>query len=70
MAAFAIDISHVKQGEAALAESEARLRSLLEVAPVGIWQLDAEGRTVFANGQLARLSAAWRRPRSPHRASS
>ncbi|MDB5375983.1 MAG: hypothetical protein JWR00_429 [Rubritepida sp.] len=55
VASFAIDISHVKQGEAALAESGARLRSLLEVAPVGIWQLDAEGRTVFANGHLTHL---------------
>lgn len=52
---FALDISQMKQGEAALAASEARLRSLLEVAPVGIWQLDAEGRTVFANSHLTRL---------------
>jgi len=55
VASFAIDISQARQGEAALAESEAGLRTLLEVAPVGIWQLDAEGRTVFANGHLARL---------------
>lgn len=55
VASFAIDISQAKQSEAALAESGMRLRALLEAAPVGIWQLDAEGRTVFANGHVTRL---------------
>lgn len=55
VASFAVDVSREKRSEVALAESETRLRSLLEAAPVGIWQLDAEGRTLFANGHLARL---------------
>lgn len=33
----------------------AQLRSPLEAAPVGIWQLDAEGATIFANDHLIRL---------------
>lgn len=32
-----------------------RCGALLDAAPVGLWQLDAEGRTVFANAQLATL---------------
>lgn len=55
VASFSIEISRAERDEAALAQSEAPLRSLMEMAPVGIWQLDAEGRTVFANGHLARL---------------
>jgi diguanylate cyclase (GGDEF)-like protein len=55
VAVFAVDISAVKQGELALAQSEGRLRALLEMAPVGIWQLDGAGRTIFANRRLAAL---------------
>ncbi|MDB5411972.1 MAG: hypothetical protein JWR10_307 [Rubritepida sp.] len=55
VASFVTDISHVRRSELAVAESEARLRLLLEMAPVGIWQLDAQGRTVFANRHLIRL---------------
>lgn len=55
VAVFAVDISAVKRGELALAESEGRLRALLEMAPVGIWQLDGEGRTIFANRRLVAL---------------
>ncbi|WP_431304386.1 putative bifunctional diguanylate cyclase/phosphodiesterase [Sediminicoccus sp. BL-A-41-H5] len=58
VAVFAVDISAVKRGELALAESEGRLRALLEMAPVGIWQLDGEGRTIFANRRLAALFGA------------
>ncbi|MCX8132430.1 MAG: EAL domain-containing protein [Roseococcus sp.] len=36
-------------------ESETAMRRLLEQAPVGIWQLDATGATVFANGRLRAL---------------
>lgn len=52
---YAVDISSVKQAEIALAGSEARLRSVLDTTPVGIWQLDEDGRTVFANRHLLRL---------------
>jgi len=55
VASFAVDITAVKNGEIALAESEARLRRLLEMAPVGIWQLDEAGRTIFANRHLNRI---------------
>jgi diguanylate cyclase (GGDEF)-like protein len=58
VATFAVDISAVKRGELALAESEGRLRALLEVAPVGIWQLDEQGRTIFANRRLTALFGA------------
>lgn len=55
VATFAVDISGVKRGELALAESEGRLRALLEVAPVGIWHLDDQGHTIFANRRLVAL---------------
>jgi len=55
VATYAVDISNMKQGEMALAASEARLRSVLDMTPVGIWQLDEQGRTVFANRHLLRL---------------
>jgi diguanylate cyclase (GGDEF)-like protein len=58
VAVFAVDISAVKRGELALSESEGRLRALLEMAPVGIWQIDGEGRTIFANRRLAALFGA------------
>jgi two-component system, cell cycle sensor histidine kinase and response regulator CckA len=47
-----VDISERRQAEAALAESEARFRSLVEMAPVGIVVADAEGRCTYVN-------AAW-----------
>ncbi len=55
IASFGIDITEVKARETALASSEARYRALLGSAPVGIWHLDPQGNTVFANAWLARL---------------
>ncbi len=52
---FSTDITEAKQRESALAGSEARLHALLERAPVGIWELDGQGRTRFANARLRRL---------------
>lgn len=52
---FSTDITEAKRREQSLAGSEARLRALLERAPVGIWELDAQGRTRFANARLRRL---------------
>ncbi len=66
VAIFAVDISAVKRGELALAESEGRLRALLEVAPVGIWQLDEQGRTIFANRRLIALFGAQAPPALAH----
>jgi PAS domain S-box-containing protein len=44
-----------QKAEVALQESEARYRRILETATEGIWILDVEGRTSFANGRLARM---------------
>lgn len=45
---IATDITHLKQTEKALHDSEARYRSLLDMAPVGI-AVHCEGKVVFAN---------------------
>ncbi len=55
VASFSVDITRAKQGEMALAESEERLRHVLEMAPIGIWKLDEAGRTIFANRRLIAL---------------
>jgi PAS domain S-box-containing protein len=36
-----------------LQESEARFRRIVETSQEGIWQVDAEGRTIYANQRLA-----------------
>ncbi len=43
------------RAEAALQESEARYRRLMETATEGIWVLDAMGNTQFANDRLAQM---------------
>jgi diguanylate cyclase (GGDEF)-like protein len=55
VAGIALDVSEIRDREAALARSEARYRALLDNAPVGIWHVDAAGLTVFANDRLLRL---------------
>ena len=55
VAGLAIDITTLKEREAAIAASEARYRALIDTAPVGIWHLDEGGRTLFANARLAVL---------------
>lgn len=52
---FATDITAMKAHEALLAEAAEKARSLLESAPVGIWELDSHGRTRSANARLGRL---------------
>jgi PAS domain S-box-containing protein len=49
------DITDRKRTEAALQESEARLRAILTAAPVGIFQADLEGNCIFVNQQCAQL---------------
>ena len=49
------DISERKRADAALRESEERYRRIVEAGHEGIWMLDAECRTTFANGRLAEM---------------
>lgn len=50
---FTRDMTERKLAEQAVRESEQRYRHMIEAAHEGIWQLDAEGRTVFANARMA-----------------
>jgi len=49
------DITRRKQAEEALKESEKRYRQIVETAYEGIWVIDAEGRTTFANKRMAEM---------------
>ncbi|MDO9714205.1 sensor histidine kinase [Paracraurococcus lichenis] len=50
-----IDVTAQRQAEAALAESEARLRSVVKTAVDGILVADADGRIVSANPSAVRM---------------
>ena len=47
-----IDISERKRAEATLRESEEKYHRMVDTASEGIWLLDAEGKTTFANKHL------------------
>ncbi|SDW63408.1 diguanylate cyclase/phosphodiesterase with PAS/PAC sensor(s) [Thiocapsa roseopersicina] len=49
------DITERKLAQEALHRSEARLRQILDTANEGIWTIDIEGRTTFANPRMAEL---------------
>ncbi|MGQ0601500.1 MAG: PAS domain S-box protein, partial [Anaerolineales bacterium] len=49
------DIHESKHLEAALRESEERFRNIAETGNDGIWQVDAQARTLYANEYMAEL---------------
>jgi PAS domain S-box-containing protein len=49
------DVTDRRRAEEALRRSEEQYRRIVETAHEGIWVVDAEGRTTFANRQLARM---------------
>ncbi|MBE9176263.1 PAS domain S-box protein [Synechocystis salina LEGE 06155] len=53
--AIRIDITPRKLAEQALTVSESRYRHIVETAQEGIWVLDAQGNTTFANPKMAAM---------------
>ena len=49
------DITEYKRREAALRESEERYRRIIETTSEGVWIIDAESKTVFANNRIAEM---------------
>ena len=47
------DITQRKQSEQALRRSEGQYRTIVETAQEGIWQIDADNRTMFVNQKMA-----------------
>jgi PAS domain-containing protein len=52
---FAFDVTAEKRVLQELQASEQRYRLIVETAEEGIWLLDADGRTTFANEKLAQI---------------
>jgi PAS domain S-box-containing protein len=49
------EINERRQAEKALRESEERYRTLIDTAREGVWAIDTEGSTTFANRQMAEI---------------
>jgi len=52
---LAIEESERRRAEAALRESEERYRRIVETALEGIWEIDAQGNTTYANPRMAEM---------------
>ncbi|NTU75389.1 MAG: PAS domain S-box protein, partial [Anaerolineaceae bacterium] len=50
-----VDITHQREAEQALIESEKRYRRLFEGVQEGVWMVDAEARTTFVNDNMANM---------------
>ena len=50
-----VDVTEAKKIEAALMDSEAKYRQLVELAHEGIWALDTDNSTVYVNPQMAQM---------------
>ncbi len=49
------DITERRRMEESLRESEARFRRIVETAAEGVWEMDADRRTVYVNGRMAQM---------------
>ncbi|KUG19913.1 sensory transduction histidine kinase [hydrocarbon metagenome] len=49
------DITDIRKAEKALRESEEKYRRLIETLNEGVWAIDAEGHTTFANPRMAEM---------------
>jgi two-component system cell cycle sensor histidine kinase/response regulator CckA len=53
-----VDITERRSAQLALRDSEARYRRIVQTSHDGIWTIDADGRTTFANGRMAAILGA------------
>lgn len=58
VALWSIDITDRKKAEEALKENESKFRKLATLMPVGIYQTDANGNTIYVNDSLQKIIQA------------
>jgi two-component system cell cycle sensor histidine kinase/response regulator CckA len=49
------DVTERERADAALRESEARYRQIVETTSEGVWMIDADNRTMFVNARMAEM---------------